>query len=489
MIMTSGSKHGGLGPRTIPAVTKAAELALRVPVLRDYLLRGLFRALGGAYDATTDDPATLLNERWWASTLQPFVERLVRERPAAARAIVRFIGTWARDVYRRTDMQQAGAVTPITIVIEPTDRCNLHCPGCYAKSSCDGSDLSYERMVQVVQEAIDMGVTLITLTGGEPFLRERQDRTLTRLGERFHDRGFLIYTNGTQIDEDIARRMGEVGNLFPAISVEGFEHQTDARRGRGTYQQNRQVRRLLARHAVMAGFSATVTRQNAESICSDAFIDLRIEEGDLFGWFFLLQPIGRSPRPDLMVTAEQRAMLRETIYRWRAERRPILLGDFWNDGPLVDGCIAGGRYYLHIYANGDISPCVFSPVACGNIFDIVEGRSEYRSLNEFVQNHPVFRAFRREQARITDRKRPCLLIDHPEAFRRICREGGCRPAKNMPEGYLDGQIASHLDDVADQWRQTAEHLRPLMPGESLAAVANHDEAATKTASSAAVAGK
>jgi MoaA/NifB/PqqE/SkfB family radical SAM enzyme len=469
MTTTNRLAVAGHASRVVPAITKAAEVAVRVPVLRDYLLRGLFRALGRAYDVTVDNPTTLLNDRWLASSLQPFMERLVRERPAAARAIVRFIGTWVRDVYRRTDMQQAGAVTPITLVIEPTDRCNLHCPGCYAKSSCDGSDLPYDRMVQIVEEAIGMGVTLITISGGEPFLRERLDRTLTRLGARFRDRGFLIYTNGTLIDEDIARRMGEVGNLFPAISVEGFEHQTDARRGRGTYQQDRRVRQLLARHAVMTGFSATVTRENAESICSDAFIDLRIEEGDLFGWFFLLQPIGRSPRPDLMVTAEQRAMLRETIYRWRAQRRPILLGDFWNDGPLVGGCIAGGRYYLHIYANGDISPCVFSPVACGNIFDIVEGRSEYSSLNEFVQKHPVFRAFRQEQSRITDRKRPCLLIDHPEAFRRIYRAGGCRPAKNMPDGYLDGPIARHINEVADRWRRKAEHLPPLLPGERLAA--------------------
>lgn len=37
---------------------------------------------------------------------------------------------------------------------------------------------------------------------------------------------------------------------------------------------------------------------------SDDFIDLRIGDGDLSGWFFLPQPIGRSPRADLMVTAE-----------------------------------------------------------------------------------------------------------------------------------------------------------------------------------------
>jgi len=466
----NGLSREGLSRLLLSASVKGAGLAFRIPPLRDYLVGKLIRRLDLSYDANEADREQLMHVRWFGRHLIPFAHRLIDERPAAARAILRFVGTWIQDMYRRTDAQNNGLSAPCTVVIEPTDRCNLHCPGCYARSSCDGSDLPYDRMVEIVQQVIDMGVTLITISGGEPFLREQADRTITRLAERFNNRGFLVYTNGTLIDEQTADRMGRAGNIFPAISVEGFEHQTDARRGRGIYQANRRVRSSLARAGVMTGFSATITRENVESICTDAFIDLRIEEGDLFGWFFLLQPIGRSPRPDLMVTAEQRALLRETVYRWRQEDRPIFLGDFWNDGPLVGGCIAGGRYYFHIYANGDVSPCVFAPVACENIFDIIRGKSEYSSLKQCVQENPVFRAYRAEQENITDRARPCLLIDHPEAFRRICKLDCCRAAKNMAPGYLDGAIARAIDDDAEQWRQAAANLPPL-PWETESALA------------------
>ena len=438
----------------LEVVTERWEMISKIPALRDYILKRVFHLLSIAYRENEKDRERLLHDQQFGLALQSFFIKLINERPVAASAVVRFLNTLINDVYKRSARHGAGLVAPATVVIEPTDRCNLHCPGCYAKSSCHGSDLPYERMVQIIDEVVDLGVSLITISGGEPFLREKLDRTLTRLGERYKNHGFLIYTNGTLIDEEIARRMGELGNLFPAISVEGFEHQTDARRGSGIYAQNRTARRMLAKYGVMTGFSATVTRRNAESICTDDFIDLRIEEGDLFGWFFLLQPIGRAPRAELMVTAEQRAMLRETIWRWRRERRPIFLGDFWNDGPLVGGCIAGGKYYFHIYANGDISPCVFAPVACGNIFDIVEGRSEFKSLAQFVQDHPAFRAYRAEQEKIHDRARPCLLIDHPEAFRRVFRAGGCFPAKNMPAGYIDGEIASTIDRIAAEWKET-----------------------------------
>ena len=181
----------------------------------------------------------------------------------------------------------------------------------------------------------------------------------------------------------------------------------------------------------------------------------------MFGWFFLLQPIGRAPRPDLMVSADQRAMMRETIYRWRRENRPIFLGDFWNDGHLAGGCIAGGRYYFHICANGDISPCVFAPVNCGNIFDIIAGNTPYDSLRDFVQRHPLFAAFRAAQKGVTDRARPCLLIDNPEVIRRICGTHEYWPAKNMAPGYLDGDIARTIDKVASEWRRKVGELPPL----------------------------
>lgn len=446
---------------------RTADLALQTPVLKTVFLDRLLKRLNRTHREFEQDPDKLRHDLWFGQRLEPFLRRLIAERPAAARAILRFLGTWIRDIQRRRVGRDAGHVTPCTVVIEPTDRCNLNCPGCYANSTREGSDLPYERLEEIVREVTDMGVTLVTLSGGEPFLRERDDAAITRLASQFDHVGFLVYTNGMLIDEAVAERLGRVGNVFPAISVEGAEHQTDARRGKGVYRHDRTVREMLAAHGVMAGFSATVTRENCESICQDAFIERRIDEGDLFGWFFLMMPIGRSPRSDLMVTADQRALLRETVYRWRDEERPIFLGDFWNDGHLVGGCIAGGRFYFHIYANGDISPCVFSPVACGNVFDIVEGRSDYESLGDFVQRHPVFRAYREEQDGIADRARPCLLIDHPEAFRRIATAPGCRAAKNMPAGYLDGDIARRIDTVARDWEATAATLPPL-PAERVA---------------------
>jgi len=444
------------------AIAVTVSGARRIPSFREQVLRAVARRLYRAYVENETDPELLALQIWFGRSLKPFLVRLLRERPRAAKKLVHLAYVWASDVERRTRAAAEGGVTPATIVIEPTSRCNLNCPGCYAKSTHVGDDLPYETMVRIVAEARDMGISLVTVSGGEPFLRESRDGAVTRLAAEFPDLGFLVYTNATLIGPEVAARLGELGNVFPAISVEGHERESDARRGEGYYRSARRARELLAKNEVMYGFSGTVTRANADLLSSDEFIDRRIQEGDLFGWYFLLQPIGRRPDPSLLVTPEQRAHLRDQIYRWRSQGKPIFIGDFWNDGVLVGGCIAGGRYYFHIYANGDISPCVFSPISCGNVFDIFSGRSEYKSLADFVNRHPFFVRFREKQRCIKDWRAPCLLIDHPEHVRDVCAKGQWFPGPNMPEGYLDGEIAQAIDDLARGWNEKLQEM-PRVP--------------------------
>jgi len=436
--------------------------ARRVPAFREHILHRVSDVLGRTYVETESDRELLANQLWFGKSLKPFLLRMLDEHPRTVGKLIHLAYVWARDVRRRTRAAQENVVTPVTFVIEPTGRCNLKCPGCYANSTSRGEELPYQVLRRLIGEARDMGVTLVTMSGGEPFLREAEDQTITRLAGEFQNNGFLVYTNATMIDSHVAERLGKVENVFPAISVEGYESETDARRGRGYSSSALNVRRMLAEHQVMYGFSATVTNKNAHILSSDEFIARRIEEGDMFGWYFLMQPIGRRPDTSLLVTPEQRARLRDQIFKWRAEGRPIFIGDFWNDGPFVGGCIAGGRSYFHVYANGDISPCVFAPIACGNVKDIFSGKSEYTSLADFVNRHPLFRGFREKQKKITDWRAPCLLFDNPEMLRDLCKHAPWFPANNMPKGYLDGEIAKAIDDSSRRWRE-ALRTQPRMP--------------------------
>ncbi|MBC7294629.1 MAG: radical SAM protein, partial [Thermoleophilia bacterium] len=202
------------------------------------------------------------------------------------------------------------------------------------------------------------------MLGGEPFVW----RPLLDVIERHPQSVFMVFTNGTMINDRVADRIVELGNICPTISIEGGKESTDARRGAGTYDRvMAAMDRLRERKAIFA-FSATVTSQNIDEVISDEFADLMVEKGALYGWYFAYMPVGRDPDLSLMPTPQQRDQLRRGIIHIR-NTRPLLVADFWGDGTLTGGCISAGRRYIHINNKGDVEPCIFAHFAVDNIKD------------------------------------------------------------------------------------------------------------------------
>ena len=125
----------------------------------------------------------------------------------------------------------------------------------------------------------------------------------------------------------MAKRLAQMGNVYPAISVEGYEAETDARRGKGTYKKIMNAMEALRDEGTLFGFSITATRNNTELVCSDEFMDGLINKGASFGWYFTYVPIGKKPDMNLMPTPEQRLHLRNQVHHLRYDK-PVFIGDF-----------------------------------------------------------------------------------------------------------------------------------------------------------------
>jgi MoaA/NifB/PqqE/SkfB family radical SAM enzyme len=139
-------------------------------------------------------------------------------------------------------------------------RCNLHCLGCYAGNYPQKDKLSYETIDQILKDAKTMGIYMVTVSGGEPFFRE----DLLDLFASHNDIYFQVFTNGTLIDTTLAKKISQLGNIAPVISCEGFEEETDHRRGRGTFKKICQAMDNLKEAGVIFGFStvpALITTQ------------------------------------------------------------------------------------------------------------------------------------------------------------------------------------------------------------------------------------
>lgn len=338
--------------------------------------------------------------------------------------------------------EELGCNVPYTILIDPTSKCNLSCTGCWAGEYSKYDSLSFEEVDRIVTEAKDLGIYFIAMSGGEPFMWPH----LEKLCRKHSDVAFMTYTNGTLIDEDTAKWMREAGNISPAISIEGDRKTTDQRRGDGVYDTIMESMDNLKNNGIAFGFSVTATNENCEEIFSDQFIDSMIDKGAIYGWSFHYIPIGSEPDFSRMLSPAQRARMAERVREIR-NTKPIMVADFWNDGELTGGCIAGGRRYFHINARGDVEPCAFVHFAA----DTIKGKS----LKEVLKN-PFFLEYQKHHPFSENMLRPCPLIDRPEKMRSMVSEADVYPTHEGADAILCGSHAKQIDRVAEHWKDTAD---------------------------------
>jgi MoaA/NifB/PqqE/SkfB family radical SAM enzyme len=408
---------------------------MRLSLMASYLIGG--EDAGSAVDAVID--SLKLGEDGQATKM--FRRVMTELSPHCLKAVSRnlFVNGLLRSSAMRDEFaQKHGFAPPFTVLISPTMQCNLQCKGCYSGKYIRSQGLSYDLMDRIVGEACDMGSLFIVLSGGEPLTRKGD---LFRLVGKYSDMYFMFYTNGTLIDESVADRLHSLGNAGAIMSLEGFEEATDARRGRGVFKKVMDAMDRLRERGVAFGTSLTVTRHNIEQLTSDAFFEHIYNKGVMVCWLFLFLPVGKDPDVSLMPTPEQREYLRQRGSQLRA-KYPIFIADFWNDAPHVGGCIAGGRNYIHINANGDVEPCVFTHFAVDKIHD--------KSLLEVLQSD-FFRTIRSKQPYSENLLTPCMIIDNPDVYREVVHSCNAYPTHDGAEDVLM-KIKNELDDYGRRIR-------------------------------------
>jgi MoaA/NifB/PqqE/SkfB family radical SAM enzyme len=343
--------------------------------------------------------------------------------------------------------EKYGISPPAFLVISPTQRCNLKCKDCYAASEKgDLSTLPYSIVDRVIGEAHDIfGSRFVTVSGGEPFLYKSEEKTLIDIFKKYNDMFFLIYTNGTLITPKIAEELEKVGNATPAISVEGFEEETDRRRGKRVYKKILTAFDNLRKAGVPFGISVTGTSENADVLLKEKFYDYYFDqEGATYMWLFQLMPIGKAKRNfELMIDPQKRVNLYR-IWEKVLEEKHYCVADFWNSGVLSDGCIAYGRPggYFYLDWDGNIMPCVFIPYYVDNVYDIYKQDKTIADalFSDFmIRGRKWQKGYAYEENKIKPKNwlMPCSIRDHYETFRKSILPEGIKAENKEAEEILN----------------------------------------------------
>ena len=268
-----------------------------------------------------------------------------------------------------------------------TGRCNLNCTHCYQDSEKCG-ELDFNKLTYILQQYKEL-LTLwrkqsgqhigghITVTGGEPFVRNDFIDLLNLFAINNKYFTFAILTNGTHIDKKMATKLSQLNPRFVQVSVEGTEKTHDQIRGEGSYQRTISAIKHLVKAGVKTIISFTAHRQNYNEFNDVAQLGRKLKVDRV--WSDRLIPSGNgSDLKDFLLTpAETKSFF--NIMK-KAQRKSFF--NLFNTTEIsmhraLQFLVSGGRPYhctagdslITVQPNGDLYPCRRMPISVGNLLE------------------------------------------------------------------------------------------------------------------------
>jgi radical SAM protein with 4Fe4S-binding SPASM domain len=319
---------------------------------------------------------------------------------------------------------------PLVMSWNVTRECNMKCEHCYinATEKKIDNELTTQEAKELMDQIYQVSRPLLILSGGEPLLRP----DIFELIQYGSTKGLKmgLGSNGSLIDDDVARKLKEAGIATVSISLDSnIPEQHDEFRGvAGSWEKAVQACKALRKNNVLVQVNTTLTQQNYNQI--DDIMSLAEGIGvENFHLFFLV-PTGRGTKLTDISPQMYEDMITRTFAKAAKHKlnvRPSCAPQFMRiaKGMGLDmrqwirGCIAG-LYYCRIYPNGDVTPCPYLPIKLGNIRE--------KSFKEIWFSSEVFKALRDSNCL----KGKCGICE----YRTLC--GGCRArAYGLSSDFID----------------------------------------------------
>ena len=341
----------------------------------------------------------------------------VLSNPREARTVHRLQDTFLKSERRRQAVsEEMGLDVPPFLICSISTECNLSCKGCYARANGIADDpgkslretLTPQQWRHIFEEAAGLGVNFALLAGGEPMMR----KDILEEVSKVEDIIFPVFTNGTLIGPSYIDFLKERLNVIPVISIEGTEHVTDSRRGKGVYGRAMLSAENLHKENLFYGVSITVTTRNLTLVTSDEYVDRLRERGCKM--IIYVEYVPTSPGTEYLALGDKEVEMMEAVQDHQRDRYPdIIIISFPGDEKNMGGCLAAGRGFFHIGPDGSAEPCPFSPYSdCNVITSGLKGALQSR----------LFRQLRDMNLVGGEHTGGCTLWEHRQEVERVVYE-------------------------------------------------------------------
>ena len=310
--------------------------------------------------------------------------RIAIRSPGQALTFLRTVIWIIRSARLRKNWMQKGVRVPPIVLLSTTYQCNLECKGCYARSFYEHSDeeLTDEELQRIIAEAYELGVSFFVLTGGEPLMRP----VIFQIIRKFPEMIFILFTNGSLIDNVNIEKFKKQKNIIPLLSLEGDIEDTDQRRGEGTHRHVNNIMRDLQGNGIFFGTSITLTNNNFDTVLNDLYIQEFIDRGCKFCLFLDYTPT-QAGTEEWCLTDRQKNMVPSFMESFRKQFRSLFIAVPWDEED-VGGCLSSGRGFIHINAQGAVEPCPFAPFSDVNLREVPLKEALKSKLLESIREMP-----------------------------------------------------------------------------------------------------
>lgn len=250
--------------------------------------------------------------------------------------------------------------TPDQITISILEDCPNRCLHCALPDSGRGLRLSPTQVQVIVDQALDMGTTLVIFDGGEPSLYDDLPTLVRGVGDRAIS---TMFTSGAGFSLELACRLKEAGLQAVNVSLDSpIPQEHDAMRGRkGAFADAMSAAESAISAGLLLDIYVVARRENLRHLA--AFHALAARQGAHELTFFEVVPTGRFyGAVDEVLQPEDHDELHRFVAGAGAPRIfsvPEAYRHF--------GCFAG-RTWLHVAPDGDVYPCACLPNSFGNVF-------------------------------------------------------------------------------------------------------------------------
>ncbi|HEY8504096.1 MAG TPA: radical SAM protein, partial [Gemmataceae bacterium] len=357
----------------------------------------------------------------------------------AAKAAYLWVLKGAVSVWAYKRRMKRNELFPPFMFVALTNTCNLRCHGCWVEKEGTAYHLPEQDLDNLIKSGKKRHAYYYTLLGGEPYMY----RNIWDIFRRHQDCYFQTITNGMLFTEANVRRLVEVGNVTPLVSIDGFKEQNDLRRGRGVWDAADRGMDRLRKAGVIFGVATTATGKNMDEVMSDDYVRHFIDKGAMYLWYYVYRPVGEDPHPEYCVGREQLVEMRRRLLRLRRKHPIVLIDTYWTaEGEAF--CPAAMGLGFHVGPRGSIEPC--PPLSFAKEMLSDNNGDVFKTINEseFLRGFQKF---------VKDRTKGCVILERPQELMEFMRGHGVRDF-------------STRDAFAEYERSTPRHSHHL-PGEEI----------------------